>query len=155
MKKIYIIIFIAIILLIITTKKVVDKKLPLGLRLNNPGNITKTTGLWQGEVVSSHKRFKQFINLAYGYRAIFIVLRSYIDKGYDTIEKIITRYAPPSENDTLSYIKNVSKRTGIPSNKKVSFFNISEIKKIVAAIVKSEVGITANVDDINEGYNLL
>jgi len=138
-----------------STMTTIASNLPRGLRNKNPGNIRLTKTMWQGEVKGTDKSFKTFINMAYGYRAIFVLLRSYIDKGFDTIEKIINRYAPPSENVTSRYVKNVSERTGIDKNKKISFADSDSIKKIVAAISKSENGVNADLTEVEKGYNLI
>ena len=48
--------------------------------------------------------------MAYGYRAIFKILFNYY-RNYklDTIRKMITRWAPPEDNNhTEAYIKTVS-----------------------------------------------
>lgn len=39
----------------------------------------------------------------------YIIDRYYIKEGYTTIRKIIYKYAPPNENDTEAYIRNVKK----------------------------------------------
>lgn len=159
MKKQYIYfgLVIFVILLIAYRKPVMTglKKLPRGLRNKNPGNIRLTKTFWQGEVKGTDKSFKTFISMEYGYRAIFVLLRSYINKGFDTIEKILNRYAPPSENVTSRYIVNVSKRTGISPNKKLSFNETENMKKIVAAISRSENGVNANLIEVEKGFNLV
>lgn len=161
MKKefIYILILASIVMVLIffrkPIKQKVEEKLTRGYRNNNPGNIIKTKTPWKGEVEGKDKRFKTFINMEHGYRAIFVLLRGYIDKGFDTIEKIITRYAPPSENATSSYIKHVSERTGIPKDKKLSFADSEAMKKIVAAISFSENGIKPDEQQIEGGYKLI
>jgi len=38
-------------------------------------------------------------------------------KGCNTIEKIVTRWAPPNENNTVGYIANVEKWSGVIPNK--------------------------------------
>lgn len=68
-----------------------EKKLPRGLRNNNPGNIRINSDLFQGEVrPSKDKSFKQFETMAYGYRAVFRILSNYY-RNYklDTIRKMI------------------------------------------------------------------
>lgn len=86
-----------------------------GLRNNNPGNIRHDGTCWQGErVPSTDRAFKQFTSMAYGYRAMFKLLTNYARlHGCQTIRKIISRWAPPSENDTAAYIATVSRLTGI------------------------------------------
>jgi len=51
-----------------------------------------------------------------GNKAQADLLRSYSRRGFNTINKMINRYAPSSENDTNAYIRAVSKRTGIGAN---------------------------------------
>lgn len=126
-----------------------------GYRNRNPGNIILTSGKWKGEIPGSDKRFKTFINMEYGYRAIFIVLQSYFEKGFDTIEKIISRYSPPFENVTTSYIETVSKRTGINSKTRIDWYNVKDIKNIVSAISYVENGIEPDLKQIEDGYKLL
>ena len=135
-------------------KEVVTKKLSRGYRNNNPGNIVKTKTKWKGEIASKDKRFKTFINMEYGYRAIFVTLNSYIRKGFNTISKIINRYAPPHENVTSAYVKHVSEETGIPKDEPIEFAETDKIKKIVASISRIENGIKPNLNQIEEGYKL-
>jgi hypothetical protein len=157
MKKdtIIILIFSSIIALLIFFRKPIKKIMTRGYRNNNPGNIRLTTKKWIGEIDGTDKDFKTFKSMPYGYRAIFALLREYISKGYDTIEKIINRYAPPSENITSAYVKTVEKRTGIDKNRLISFNEIDIIFKLVNSISYVENGIEPNQNDINEGYKLL
>jgi hypothetical protein len=150
--------FVLFVLFILLFRKKIDvatSKLSRGYRNRNPGNIRLTSMKWKGEIEGTDKSFKTFSTMAYGYRAIFALLREYITKGYDTIEKIISRYAPPVENVTSSYIADVERRTGIHRETKLSFVGITKIKKIVAAISYVENGIEADESEIDEGLTLL
>lgn len=80
--------------------------LPLGIRNNNPGNI-RPGDSWVGEA-GVNKGFVVFRELPFGIRALAIDLVNKHLKGYNTIRKVITRYAPESENNTEAYIKAVS-----------------------------------------------
>ena len=53
--------------------------------------------------------------MAYGWRAAFVILcRTYYNKyKLRTIRAIITRWAPPKENNTEAYIRRVTDRIGI------------------------------------------
>ena len=54
------------------------------------------------------RRICCFIDQIYSIRALIILIKNYIDKHDDySIERIISRYAPSTENDTSSYIKFV------------------------------------------------
>ena len=65
--------------------------------------------------VQTDRAFVQFKSLEWGWRAAFHLLtRTYYHKyRLDTIRDIITRWAPPNENNTQAYIENVSRLTGI------------------------------------------
>jgi hypothetical protein len=157
MKRNYVIIIALsiFIIVILIFRKSIRKAMTRGYRNRNPGNIRKTEKLWEGEVKGTDKDFKTFRSMAYGYRALFALLREYISKDYNTIEKIINRYAPSSENATEAYIATVSRRAGIAPEDVLNFVNINKIKDIVAAISYVENGIPPNVVEIDNGYKLL
>ena len=49
-----------------------------GIRNRNPGNIRRSGGHYKGEVVpSGDSEFKQFETMAWGYRAMFVLLDGY------------------------------------------------------------------------------
>ena len=126
-----------------------------GLKNNNPGNIVLDGRVWLGEVVpSSDKRFKQFKTRAYGYRAIFVHLAAYIRKGHNTIEKIITRWAPSFENRTASYITHVAAIVGIPKDQIISVSDHVVLIEITKAISKIENGVPAVEVEVMDGFNL-
>lgn len=82
--------------------------IPRGIRNNNPFNIKKTQISWLGEVhPGTDNVFEQFVSLPHGLRAGIVLLKNYIQNGYDTVEKIISRFAPSCENDTYKYISYV------------------------------------------------
>ncbi|MDO4727088.1 MAG: structural protein P5 [Porphyromonadaceae bacterium] len=129
--------------------------LPRGLKNCNPGNIVKDSRVWLGEVIPSRDvRFKQFKDMAHGYRAIFVNLSSYISRGHNTIEKIIKRWAPPSENNTASYIVHVAQRTGIGKDRVISLTDYVALKEITKAISRIENGVSAVDRDVEAGFAL-
>jgi len=91
-----------------------------GIRNNNPGNLKRTTIQWQGKVPfsdSTDGTFEQFYKYKYGIRAMIKDLQNdYRVDGMRTLKKLITAYAPSSENNTSSYIAEVSGWTGINPN---------------------------------------
>lgn len=127
-----------------------------GLRNNNPGNIRKDGTTWIGEKEpSTDKSFKQFKSIEYGYRAMFVLLGTYISRGWNTIEKIISKYAPPSENNTIGYINNVSILSGVGKNKTLSGRGCKEeFIKIVCAMSRIENGVEANEKAVRMGFEL-
>ena len=126
------------------------------LNINNPGNIRISSDLFQGEIQpSTDPAFKQFSTMAYGYRAMFRILDTYSKKyGIHTISGIISRWAPPSENDTTSYINFVADKTGIPAFAPISIEDKDSMTKLAYAISWYENGQYVNTNEISEGYDL-
>ena len=131
---------------------------PRGLRNNNPLNIEKTKGgnPWQGEVVpSKDSRFAQFTSMACGYRAAFKLLNNYQrNYGLDTIRKMISRWAPSTENHTEAYVKAVSDRSGVPADGRITTTNHDVMVPMVAAMSFVENGVEANIADVEAGWKL-
>lgn len=81
----------------------------LGFRNCNPCNIRyNPKNNWLGQI-GHHKGFCKFQTMEMGYRAAMKLLYNYIFK-YDckSIESLITRFAPPSENNTQNYIDYIT-----------------------------------------------
>ena len=86
------------------------------LRNSNPGNLERGVQ-WQG-LADPHEmspeqldeqRFAVFKTPMWGFRALATVLCNYQRlHGLNTIRQIISRWAPPNENNTEAYIKAVS-----------------------------------------------
>lgn len=106
--------------------------------------------------VSTDKAFCQFISMRWGLRAAVIIMKKYMTKyRCDTIRKIITRWAPPSENDTVKYVDTVCQRTGYKPDEKFKFNDKTRLCGIIQAMSFVENGgqyITFN--DVLDGYAL-
>lgn len=92
------------------------KKIVRCIRNNNPLNIRRGTARWKGmSKREDDEDFEQFETMAYGWRAAFILLgRTYYEKYHlNTIQKIISRWAPACENKTDAYMMYVSINLGI------------------------------------------
>ena len=90
--------------------------LPRGIRNNNPLNIRRSKDKWKGlRALQADAQFCQFESLEYGWRAAFYLLtRTYYHKyRLYTIRAIISKWAPPCENNSKAYVENVSRLTGI------------------------------------------
>ena len=127
---------------------------PRGLRNNNPLNIRHSSDRFQGEIVGTDKSFKTFSSPAYGYRAAFVILGTYLSRGINSIEKIISRLAPSAENDIESYIAQVEKYSGVPRNKVLTPASGAELIMIVAAMSFIENGRNADLSQVMAGFNL-
>ncbi len=127
-----------------------------GLRNCNPGNIRQSCSNFKGEVRPSRdSAFKQFESMAYGYRAMFVLLNSYHKRyGLTTIREMISRWAPPSENFTEGYIRFVSERSGIAADVEVDSRSERDMVPIVAAMSEIENGVKAAMNDVYEGWKL-
>ena len=110
-----------------------------GFRNNNPLNIRRGASHWVGQCeVQTDKAFVQFTSMAYGYRAAWKVLSSYY-RRFHTLEKrpfnvrnIISRWAPPSENDTASYVRKACQRAGLDPDFPVLFW--ADLRKLIKAM---------------------
>lgn len=127
-----------------------------GLRNNNPGNIRRSRVRYQGEVRPSRDAdFKEFETMAYGYRAMFVLLDTYSSRyGLHTIRSMLNRYAPPEENLTESYIRFVSDYSGVMPDEPIDTRCQGDMIPIVAAMSRIENGISANLADVEEGWRL-
>lgn len=89
-----------------------------GIRNCNPLNIRRSSDHWRGlRSTQDDPEFCQFVAPVWGVRAAFRILLSYQKRvGRPlTIREIITRWAPPSENNTASYVGAVCRRAALPS----------------------------------------
>ncbi len=126
-----------------------------GLRNRNPGNIRLSSTRFKGEVDSSDKAFKQFRSEAWGYRAIFVILRTYNKKyGINTIRGIIERWAPPIENQTQIYIESVSRRSMLDADTPLDPTQRVAMLPLVAAISYVENGVAAQWKSLEQGWEL-
>ena len=116
-----------------------------GFRNNNPFNIKQTDIDWLGEesigLKDDDPTFEEFILLEYGVRAGAKLLQNYQSRhGLNTLRQIITRFAPPSENDTDSYIASVARRTHWLPDQHLDLFDPVTITLLSDAIIYHENG---------------
>lgn len=130
-------------------------KKPRGIRNNNPLNI-RIGNRWKGEVDNpSDTQFEQFKEMKWGVRAAFIILGNYMERyNLRTIPEIVTRWAPKSENDTLNYIKLVSKYSGFDTSYRFDWLRQDEMVALFVAMCFVENGSPIDIRDIVAGYEL-
>jgi hypothetical protein len=99
--------------------------------------------------------------MQYGWRAALIILRNYISgmngkrPPCDTIEKIVNRWAPPTENNTSAYVKCVATAVGIDMRTRVRWNDRVIICAIVKAMAYQECGRLFDIEEIYSVYDML
>ena len=92
-------------------------------------------------------QFCQFENLVYGWRAAFKLLTRTYYHTYRlyTIRAIVNKWAPPNENNSMAYVENVSRLTGIHPDEPLGIPSESPAHWIAlgAAMAIQENGITS------------
>lgn len=133
------------------------KKIPRGIRNNNPLNIRISKNQWLGKRAhNTDGAFEQFDTMLHGIRAGFVTLRSYMRKyNLHTIAKIISRWAPTNENNTVAYIKAVSQRSEIDAGRELYFLDKEEMVNIIEAMIYVECGVAVSKEVIEEAYNMV
>jgi hypothetical protein len=90
--------------------------------------------------------------MEWGIRAAFCLLRTYERKYHlNCIADIISRWAPPSENQTAQYILNVCRWTGLGGKQRLTE---SDWPALVRAMARQECGICLSETQIQKGYEL-
>jgi len=118
-----------------------------GLRNNNPLNIRRTKTVWLGQSDDQRdKEFVQFDDILYGFRAAFVIIRTYMQKyGLCSVEQIILRWAPPMENDTEAYIKAVCEWSGLKRDEMLRFSDMNKMIKLVQGMANVENGVIVSM----------
>lgn len=130
---------------------------PRGIRNCNPGNIRITKDKWQGlREVQEDKEFFQFKAMKWGYRAMIRTLQNYRKRhGCETIADFIRRWAPPTENNTVTYIRFVCEKMGVPSVFVPNVESKPAMCMMAYAIAYFENGVEPQMEEISEGWDLL
>lgn len=112
---------------------------------NNPANI-RSGSLWLG-LSGNRKGFCEFETLECGVRALLYILHKYYYVYHlVSVTDILNRFAPPSENDTKSYISYCEARINF------SVPNLF-IPQLARCICKYESGSEIDIDFIIKVYN--
>lgn len=115
-------------------------RMPRGIRNNNPGNLNFVGQ--PGSHLEHHvnARFAAFNTMAEGVGALAQQLRRYAARGVDTVRGIISKYAPPSENNTGAYIASVARALGVNPDAHLNLNSNSVLHQLIAAIAAIENG---------------
>lgn len=122
-----------------------------GLRNNNPFNL-EDDGVTQWEGLDTPRNdgpYLRFINASYGIRAGGRNVSNYIllDGIAPTVAAIISRFAPPSENNTPAYIADVASQLGVGQNTPIQVPG-ADLFRLAKAIISHENGLNPYSDDM-------
>jgi len=102
---------------------------------HNPGNLRAAPGY------PSVGGFAVFPDDATGIRAMAAQLRRYGTRGVNTVDSIVSRYAPPgANNDTGAYIREVVRQTGYGPEARLNMNDPKTLANLIAAMTKHEGG---------------
>lgn len=135
-----------------------ETKTPRGIRNNNPLNIRYNPhNSWLGKVYEDEKKdkeFEEFTLMKYGYRAAAFLIHRYVIGGKDTVEAIINKWAPPSENQTGKYILHVCQRSGLGRDTRIELCNTGQFLRLMDGMAFVENGRTPQKLELVKGYLL-
>ena len=111
--------------------------MPIGLRNNNPLNIrfAGQPGAEPGE-----GGFARFPTMEAGIGEAQRQLGLYASRGVNTLRGAISRWAPPSENDTDAYVTRVAQATGIDPDAPINLADPAVTQRILPAMAQVELG---------------
>ncbi|HCK6225704.1 TPA: transglycosylase [Salmonella enterica] len=120
-------------------------------RNNNLGNLVfanQEGATLESPNAKGEQRFARFNTPEEGIRALANQVSSYYNgtsaaAGYQklqTVSSIISKWAPPNENNTNQYIDNVSKYLGVSPNEKIDVSKPEVMTQLVRAIATKEGG---------------
>ena len=124
-------------------------------RNNNPGNIEFSDFARRQGAIGTDGRFATFPTYEMGKRAKEALL--FEGRGYSglTIAQAITRYAPPSENDTAMYIRVAAAAAGVAPTTMMRDLNSGQRQALLAAMERVEGFRVGSVQVIQQGTCLL
>jgi hypothetical protein len=111
-----------------------------GLVNNNPGNIRPDKAYTWNGATGEAGGFVQFGSPEAGIRALTLNLLSYDQQGINTVQGIINRWAPPSENKTGNYVNQVAKDLGVKPTDQLNVKDANVMRQLVDSIIKFENG---------------
>lgn len=132
------------------------KRVPRGIRNNNPGNIEfNEANQWSGSA-GHDGRFIKFKEAKWGIRAMAMLLLAYQRKHkLKTLQAVINRWAPPIENNTDSYAYVVAARVGREPDEPINLNDAGIMREVIKAMITVENGQQPYSDAvINEGLKL-
>ncbi|EGZ1095548.1 lytic transglycosylase catalytic [Escherichia coli] len=111
-----------------------------GERNNNPGNLN-FAGQAGASLERPGGRFARFETAFDGLRALARQLMLYAGRGINSVEKIISTWAPASDNNnTTAYIRAVSQRLGVDPRATLNMSDPQTMSALMSSIIQHENG---------------
>ncbi len=112
------------------------------VRNNNPGNIRLTGTQWDGQISGSDSDFATFATPEHGVRSMVRTLETYQDRhGLGSVRQMISRWAPPNENNTNDYVNFVAGQMGVNPDQTIDLSaNPNLQQSMVGAMIRKEGG---------------
>lgn len=123
--------------------KATPKTVPIGIRLNNPGNIRYyNLNGWKGlDDPPQIDGYCNFVSPEWGIRAMMVLLSGwYRKRSFRFLRQVIDRYAPPSENPTHEYLKYVCDQVHIHPDDPIELDNPVFLIPVIKAMIRFENG---------------
>lgn len=111
-------------------------RIPAGILHNNPGNLE-----FRGQ--SGALQFGRFAGFASEGEGLFQLgrqLELFYSRGLNTVQSIVSKYAPPGENNLSAYITDVTKRTGYGANQALNLSDPAVLSNLMNAVIFHEQG---------------
>lgn len=112
-----------------------------GMRNNNPGNLRAGFG----QIGTDYGGYAVFPSREAGYNAAARQLVGYHNAGLDTINAIVSKWAPASENNTQAYVSSVvqsmnQKGFNVGAFSKLNLRDSGMLKALLDSMINHEVG---------------
>lgn len=123
-------------------------------RNNNPGNLRpssiteKFNQIGKEKTSSESAYFAIFENVEYGKKAHKYLLTNVY--GTSSINDMLYKYAPPSENDTEAYVKFICNRTGLSKSAIIGSLSDSQLSALEEAMSTYEGFISGRIVPTNQ-----
>ena len=118
---------------------------------NNIFNIRAGQAQWIG-MTGTRRGFVEFKTREYGIRAWLVLMRNYRRRyGCVTIRQIVTRFAPPTENQTKQYIRFCSE--GLMLDADCALTSLMDYAFLGKYMARMETGTVVTANEILEVMN--
>lgn len=122
----------------VTAERIKTAVISRGYRNNNPGNIRFIEkNPWNGQT-GNDAGYGIYVTPEAGTRALGKQLLAYAARDLNTVTKIISTWAPSSENNTYAYIMAVADALDVDPDAKINVGN--RLPELARAIAKHENG---------------